>query len=166
MLPKLHCVSLTQKRHSLVHAHRLWEGTAHWKRSAAAALVFAELGHTPTYPPQLATSSKADEFRYFQGCICNIQKALWLIYVANHLSNALQKHAVSLSSPRPRLIKRLLLSDPDHHQLIALVIAPCAVTICSLSSCFLELPSYMASPVLLPPSPSPLQQAETKPSSR
>ncbi|KAL0025980.1 hypothetical protein WJX77_010392 [Trebouxia sp. C0004] len=76
---------------------RLWEGTTHWKRSAAAALVFAELGHTPTYFPQLATSSKAEEF--------------------------------------------------------------------SLSSCFRELPSYVASPALLPPPPSPLQQVETKPSS-
>ena len=43
----------------------------HWKRSAAAALVFAELGQTPTSSPQLAASSKAEDFRYFQGCIRN-----------------------------------------------------------------------------------------------
>lgn len=76
---------------------RLWEGTARWKRSAAAASVFAELGHTPTYPSQLATSATAEEF--------------------------------------------------------------------SLSSCFLELPSYVATPALLSPPPSPCQPADTKPSS-
>ena len=59
-----HCLSLQR---FLVHAHRLWEGTAHWKRSAAAASVFAELGHTPTYPSQLATCATAEEFRYVQG---------------------------------------------------------------------------------------------------
>ncbi|KAL0050649.1 hypothetical protein WJX82_004168 [Trebouxia sp. C0006] len=74
---------------------RLWEGTVHWKRSAAAALVFAELGQTITSSPQLAASSKAEDF--------------------------------------------------------------------SLSSCFLELPSYVATPALLPPSA--LQQADMKPSS-
>ncbi|DBA80065.1 TPA: hypothetical protein ACH3X2_007554 [Trebouxia sp. C0005] len=76
---------------------RLWEGTVHWKRSTAAALVFAELAHTPAYPAQLATSSKPEEF--------------------------------------------------------------------SLSSCFLELPSYVAIPAVPPPSPSPCQQADMKPSS-
>ncbi|KAL0035614.1 hypothetical protein WJX79_002795 [Trebouxia sp. C0005] len=76
---------------------RLWEGTVHWKRSTAAALVFAELAHTPAYPAQLATSSKPEEF--------------------------------------------------------------------SLSSCFLELPSYVAIPAVPLPSPSPCQQAGMKPSS-
>ena len=68
---KPHCFSMTLEQRSFVNAHRLWEGTVHWKRSAAAALVFAELGQTITSSPQLAASSKAEDFRYFQGCTRN-----------------------------------------------------------------------------------------------
>ena len=43
-----------------------------------------------------------------------------VIHVANHLSNALLSHTVTLFSLIPWLIQQLLLSDADHHQLIVL----------------------------------------------